>query len=157
MNSIHTVYTVHNQHVNANVADKKYNFRIMCASKPKKYSLGVPSKVLYHTKHKRTMARPCPKDGGGPIRVRTPPQLGHGHQPCPWPMSMNHDPRTKGQESVINNKFRCCSIFFKNHICFVTNYFTTEVEALLSRQIFIISRRASFNISRILEGRCPSF
>ena len=45
-------------------------------------------------------------------------------------------------------------------ICFVTNQHTTEVEALLTRQISIIFRRASFpknEISKFTDFQVPNF
>ena len=56
---------------------------------------------------------------------------------------MNHQACIKHQASSI--KHQASSIKHQaSSICFVTNQHTTEVEALLTRQISIIFRRASF-------------
>ena len=49
---------------------------------------------------------------------------------------MSHEPSSMHQASSIKHQ--------ASSICFVTNQHTTEVEALLTRQISIIFRRASF-------------
>ena len=55
-------------------------------------------------------------------------------------LAMSHEPWAMNHQACI--KHQASSICFA--ICFVTNQHTTEVEALLTRQISIIFRRASF-------------
>ena len=98
---------------------------------------------------------PSTKGGG----LRPPPLCG---TLCGWVWQVfKHQAASSKQASGIRHQ--AASIKHqasKSSICFVTNQHATEVEALLTRQISIIFRRASFpnfQISRFADFQVPNF
>ena len=107
---------------------------------------------------------PSTKGGG----LRPPPQRGGGLRPPPlcgslcgwvWQVFKHQASSIKHQASSI--KHQASSIKHQaSSICFVTNQHTTEVEALLTRQISIIFRCAAFpnfEISRFQDLQVLNF
>ena len=76
----------------------------------------------------------CMLDGSW--RTRADLALPRAPGPDRPPLAMSHEPWALSHEPL--------SMHQASSICFVTNQHTTEVEALLTRQISIIFRRASF-------------